>query len=354
MNQLSVSKDQPSSRISYIDTARGFGVILLILGHIVTGNSPLFNWIFSFHMPLFFFLSGMCVKEGSLGEPGQYIKKRAIKRLRPYFAITAFGFIVCMLIPSYREPIFADGMSLQLKHIFLLMEPRNLYIGQVWFLASLFWAELYFYLWYKLCHKRNLLIQISSLLIFLLLARHIWRIYPAIPLLHDMPFQIDTACMGAFCYIVGFLTRKYQLPERIRKYGWLFILPALILNIYFGTYSNGYVNMCNLVFGNMIYYTISMLLGLFVILMISVYFSPHIISWYGKYSLDLFALHTLLIYLVRECIYLITGQHYTMMGNVPNELAYIMTVCILILFFFIKKISSYIFQLFMSCSSQHS
>ncbi|WP_418214677.1 acyltransferase family protein [Bacteroides difficilis] len=41
-----------------IDTAKGYGMILVIAGHLFTYGSYPFNFIFSFHMPLFFFLSG--------------------------------------------------------------------------------------------------------------------------------------------------------------------------------------------------------------------------------------------------------------------------------------------------------
>ncbi|WP_368384475.1 acyltransferase family protein [Polaribacter sp. AHE13PA] len=39
-------------RINWIDQIKGFGIILVVIGH----NFPLIeNYIYSFHMPLFFF-----------------------------------------------------------------------------------------------------------------------------------------------------------------------------------------------------------------------------------------------------------------------------------------------------------
>ena len=46
-------------RMTYLDCAKGVAIILVVLGHIDMGNNPLNNWIYSFHMPLFFVLSGM-------------------------------------------------------------------------------------------------------------------------------------------------------------------------------------------------------------------------------------------------------------------------------------------------------
>lgn len=46
-------------RIGYIDIAKGIGILLVYIGHCdLDYKSNLFLWIYSFHMPLFFFISG--------------------------------------------------------------------------------------------------------------------------------------------------------------------------------------------------------------------------------------------------------------------------------------------------------
>ena len=60
-----------SVRIDWIDTGKGFGIILVVFGHVIRGLvhgqlwmwSPtsffINGWIYAFHMPLFFFISGL-------------------------------------------------------------------------------------------------------------------------------------------------------------------------------------------------------------------------------------------------------------------------------------------------------
>lgn len=50
------------SRNRHIDIARGIGILLVVFGHnhyVLSQQRELFNIVFSFHMPLFFFLSGI-------------------------------------------------------------------------------------------------------------------------------------------------------------------------------------------------------------------------------------------------------------------------------------------------------
>lgn len=49
-------------RISYIDQLKGIAILLVVLGHVIgynnCENSFLWRFIYSFHMPLFMFISG--------------------------------------------------------------------------------------------------------------------------------------------------------------------------------------------------------------------------------------------------------------------------------------------------------
>ena len=50
-------------RLVYIDIMRGVAIWLVIIGHLIQYNNcndwmhnPVFEWIYSFHMPLFFYI----------------------------------------------------------------------------------------------------------------------------------------------------------------------------------------------------------------------------------------------------------------------------------------------------------
>ena len=54
-------KEANKKRILWIDYAKAFAMFFVVIGHVNSGNY-LTNWIYSFHMPLFFFLSGITLK----------------------------------------------------------------------------------------------------------------------------------------------------------------------------------------------------------------------------------------------------------------------------------------------------
>ena len=64
-----------SNRIDFIDIAKGIGMFLVIVGHVETYDF-INRMIYSFHMPLFFVLSGFFLK------PDHFGKKSIIKDFR--------------------------------------------------------------------------------------------------------------------------------------------------------------------------------------------------------------------------------------------------------------------------------
>lgn len=75
-----------NKRIEYIDTARGIAILLVVLGHCLPSTTGVTNRvILCFHMPLFFFLSGMFAKNCTLPEFFGRVRLKARKLLIPQF-----------------------------------------------------------------------------------------------------------------------------------------------------------------------------------------------------------------------------------------------------------------------------
>lgn len=80
------------TRNNTIDVARGIGIFLIVFGHswYVTQHDELYRVIFSFHLPLFFFLAGIFLRTSD--SLSRFTKARANALLKPYFAtLIIFG-----------------------------------------------------------------------------------------------------------------------------------------------------------------------------------------------------------------------------------------------------------------------
>lgn len=66
-----------------IDICKGIGIMLMVLGHSGLPKAAL-DFIYMFHMPLFFFVSGYCFDERYLNMPVAFIKKKVKGLWVPY------------------------------------------------------------------------------------------------------------------------------------------------------------------------------------------------------------------------------------------------------------------------------
>lgn len=83
-----------SSRLTALNSLRGFGILLVVLGH-TSQSVGLVHWIFSFHMPLFFIISGMLFHERQFLDS---VKKKAVSLLVPYLFFGIATFVYWTLI----------------------------------------------------------------------------------------------------------------------------------------------------------------------------------------------------------------------------------------------------------------
>lgn len=84
-----------TKRIEYIDEIRGLAIILVVVGHLiqfngVSTNNPVFEFIYSFHMPLFFAISGYITQKvtqiTSFKQYILFVKKKIIALIIPLLA----------------------------------------------------------------------------------------------------------------------------------------------------------------------------------------------------------------------------------------------------------------------------
>jgi len=198
----------PSQRITYLDVAKGIGILLVALAHAdVSLFSPyLHKFIYAFHMPLFFFLSGYFFNPGI--PFWTLLKKRFNSILKPYLVTIFLIYIVSLSFTNMR---FATVFGRILKSLYA----TGYYIDwvQLWFLPSLFVTSLFAFLFYRV-----VLIRIDNRYLRWLVLLGVQAIavafldvfYPfSVSLLgreyelFGLPFSLDLVLLSGFFYILG-------------------------------------------------------------------------------------------------------------------------------------------------------
>lgn len=139
-------QSQNGRRITWLDMARGIAIILVVMGHrgfITAGTN---TWISSFHLPLFFMVSGILfeIKNEKESNFKDFLIKKAKSLLVPYFL---FSFCSMALdfhfVPAGPENLIPD-FKLHMLQTFTLQG-----YSVMWFLPVTFIAELIVFLLYK-------------------------------------------------------------------------------------------------------------------------------------------------------------------------------------------------------------
>lgn len=156
-------------RIQWIDIAKGLGILLVIYGHalggIMNSNDQLstavlfkpYSIIYGFHMPLFFFLSGIFATHWVKRNIKLAIKQKVISLVFPYFIWT----IITGSIMAAAQSVTNSGLGVK----DILLSPIAPF-SEYWFLYVLFIVFLTFYFGERLIGKKALLV--ISLLFFLI------------------------------------------------------------------------------------------------------------------------------------------------------------------------------------------
>lgn len=265
-----------NKRIEWIDTAKGIGIICVILGHLQAPG--LFPFIYSFHIPLFFFLSGYLFND-KIGFK-ELLKRKSKSLLLPY-VVLGLPLVALSLLVEEKE------VSLKVVSDYLVKFVLQQRMYVIWFLTCLFVLEI-------LCFFINMFISKKTiqLIIELLLCIGILLFYKKGG--NSFIWNIDISIMAMPFYTLGMIFKEKQLLKVLSKKRIITILIFVFWII--GTIINGRIfgtvlDMYNNVYGNIIItYSVSVL-GIVSICYLCNYFSNRFIVFIGRNSLIFFAWH---------------------------------------------------------------
>lgn len=86
-------------RYTWIDMARGIGIFAVVLGHLLRDGGKLNYWLYSFHVPLFFFISGAVFSTRNKSFR-QFVKKLVKNIMVPYVVFSIISLVIYLILGS--------------------------------------------------------------------------------------------------------------------------------------------------------------------------------------------------------------------------------------------------------------
>lgn len=285
-------------RFDYIDIAKGLGILAVVWGHIM-----LVGWshkiIYAFHMPFFFFVSGMLFKREKYTSFVDFLKKRSKRLLVPYF-IYAIGSYVLWAGLKF---VSHEPLSVILKPLPQLVLAQGsgqfmCFNSALWFIPCLLVVEMLYF--FKTSRDGlNFLLALACTAVSFGLGGIYGNKYWFL-----LPFNFDAVLIALPFYCLGNIIPRYFSPEKITQAtsnqsltGLVCFIATILLYILaenFGECSMGSSSyQCN-----PIIFMIRALIGIVAMLSFSLLLSECFYSklknsliWLGRYSLDVMSLH---------------------------------------------------------------
>ena len=196
-----MNEHKTKSRIEYLDILRGFGIIFIVVGHI-TYDQTVLKWLYSFHVPLFFFAAGAVYNKRPVWDD---LKRRAMTVLIPYYSFGVLELIYWQILERRFRP---SQISFGKSALGLLIGQYDFldFNSHLWFLPCFFVTVLLF----------NALVNLRGKKLAYAAAIAMIIVYIFIPM-PELPFGINRVFGHIFFYAAGVLASDFNLAEKYKK-----------------------------------------------------------------------------------------------------------------------------------------
>ncbi len=313
--QLDVGKE----RIQYIDVARFYAMAMVFYGHFIERvmmlNDPtaavLYKFIYSFHMLLFFVLSGFISRDSDLEfGVGKFLKHRFLSRLLPFIFFTIVFMVLAAIFPGDFYHLKLPSVEGYIGGLVMTGLGIPMFCVPSWFLLMLFSVEMVHYVAFRFLKSESEIFKYDSKILIAIVAFYI--IGYVINLRFDflnftkqrmfnVLFIHEAITMYAFYLLGAYLRRRKFLMEKV---SFKILVPSVIvafLIVLFtfklnnGPFNFNLYNSVVIIFaahGNIFLFPLTAIAGsLFVFFLGKITPSQKTIVWMGQNTLILMCLN---------------------------------------------------------------
>lgn len=285
-------------RIEYLDIFRAFGIIFMVFCH--SGVLDIVHdFVYAFHMPMFFFVSGMLFRVYEKSDFSHFVKKRIRTLLMPYFIFGILFYFLDRLLDG--SAITWEGFG----HVFFVNSEGMALGVALWFLTASFISQMIYFL--LNVYVRNLFVQtvlVTGIALFGCLA-------PSI-LPFRLPWSMDAGMTGAGFLHMGYLFQnvmRTDIRRRLLSLRW-YVCFALSAALVVLAHLNGGINMRTGQYSNIPLFWLNAAIGILIMLNLSRWLEEKLpwpkiiraISFIGENSIVFLCFNICVIFCVRKII----------------------------------------------------
>lgn len=292
-----------AERITWIDFAKGFAIISVVLGHALDDDFSLCKLIYIFHMPFFFILAGYLLnldKWGGAKNFKNFLTKLFKRLLVPYYLANILffpiWFVVCHELGYLNY--FWEWCTYKPLNFFteiFIGDGTNLVLGQLWFLPTLFLTQIILIFFY------NHLIKIGAK-IFLFAVAIVSCVGFVIKNFFLLPIGLDIAFAMQIFLLAGILIRRHKVLDKMD----FKLCGALILILLGVFYFNETIDVNTRIYGNPLLFYAGGLAGSLLLMKLSALMKGgkifSLISSCGRQTMMILVLHPIVANVFYELI----------------------------------------------------
>lgn len=293
-------------REDWIDSLKGISIILVVIAHLNFVSSELNQYIYSFHMPLFFFISGYLFDAEKYIKKGKaFLERKFYSLIIPYLLFSIIAYIFYILMDCIYQPEVQNVEILQkgvLFNVYTVICSMNGFLinTPLWFLPCLFITELLFLISKKYSKSDY---NTAVLIIFFSVIGFQYGNYVSF----RMPWSIDIAFTGIVFYAAGYFFEK-DYKEILFRTNYSFIFVLFLMHIIL-SFINPRVDMYKLIYNNYFLFYISAFSGILVyIYTFKMAKASKILVFYGRNSLTVLGFHYIIISILKYLFPLLFEQ----------------------------------------------
>lgn len=249
-------------RERYADILKGIGAILVVVGHLVFYDSAAKIYLYSFHMPLFFFISGYLYYQAKNFKT--FFKRKTKNLIFPYIGFALLSIIVTYLLEGITMP------KREILQNFFFVHGSFAFNSSLWFLIIMFFTLFFFYFLRKYLKVEKITLQL--IIFFLLLAVCIFFSTNQIKLY----FGLEIVPHALLIFYLGYLYKLHKMKinkviNKVINNNIIFFVQVIFLLIlsFYLSLLNGRVSMSTSIYNNYLLYLIVAIISIYTYILIS-------------------------------------------------------------------------------------